>query len=34
MESVLKFTVLSKSKTERNFNREVQSVTGPESKHL
>ena len=34
MESILKFTVSSKLKTERNFNREVQSVTGPESGHL
>ena len=28
VESILKFTVFSKLKTERNFNREVQSVTG------
>ena len=34
VESILKFTVFSKLKTERNFNREVQSVTGPESGHL
>ena len=34
VESILKFTVFSKLKTERNFNREVQHVTGPESKHL
>ena len=33
VESILKFTVFSKLKPERNFNREVQSVTGPESKH-
>ena len=34
MESILKFRVSSKLKTERNFNREVQSATGPESGHL
>ena len=33
-ESILKFTVFSKLKTEGNFNREVKNVTGPESKHL
>ena len=33
-ESILKFTVFSKLKTERHFNPEVQSVTGPESGHL
>ena len=31
MESVLKFLVFVKLKTERNFNREVQNVAGPES---
>ena len=34
VESILKFTVFSKLKTERNFNPQVQNVTGPESKHL
>ena len=34
VESILKFTVFSKLKTERNFNREVQHVTEHESKHL
>ena len=34
VESIVKFTVFSKLKTERNFNREVQNVTGPESNHL
>ena len=34
MESILNFTVFSRLKTERHFNGEVQSVTGPESKHL
>ena len=31
IESILKFTLFSKSKTERNFHREVQNVAGPES---
>ena len=31
VESILKFTLFSKLKTERNFHREVQNVTGPES---
>ena len=34
VESTLKFMVFSKLKTERNFNRQGQNVTGPESKHL
>ena len=34
VESILKFTVFSNLKTERNFYREVQNVTEPESKHL
>ena len=34
MESILKFTVFSKSKTERNFNRQGQNVTGLENKQL
>ena len=33
VESLLKFTVFSKLKAERNFKGEVQNVTGPESKH-
>ena len=33
LESILKFLVFSKLKTERKFNREVQNVAGPESKH-
>ena len=32
VESILKFLVFLKLKTERNFNREVQNVAGPESK--
>ena len=31
VESILKFTLFSKLKTERSFHREVQNVTGPES---
>ena len=31
VESILKFALFSKLKTERNFHREVQNVTGPES---
>ena len=34
MESILKFTVFSKLKTERNFNRQGQNVTGPENNQL
>ena len=35
VESILKFTVFSKLKTEKKkCNRQVQNVTGPESKHL
>ena len=34
VESILKFTVFSKLKTEKKFNRRVQNVTGPESKHV
>ena len=34
VESILKFTVFSKLKTERNFNRQGQNVTGPENKQL
>jgi len=34
VESILKFTVFSKLKAERNFNRQGQNVTGPESKHI
>ena len=34
VESILKFTLSSKLKTERNFNRVVQNGTGPQSKHL
>ena len=33
VESILKFLVFLKLKTERNFNQEVQNVAGPESKH-
>ena len=31
VESILKFALFPKLKTERNFHREVQNVTGPES---
>ena len=34
VESILKFTVFSKLKTEKKFNRRVQNVTGPESEHV
>ena len=34
VESMLKFAVFSKLKSERNFNRQVQNVTGPEKKHV
>ena len=34
VESMLKFTVFSKLKKRKKFYREVQNVTGPESKHL
>ena len=35
VESILKFTVFSKLKTEKKkFHRQVKNVTGPESQHL
>ena len=34
MQSILKFTAFSKFKTKNRFNRQVQNVTGSESKYL